>query len=116
MIEQRRPATRPDTEWLIRQIRLFFEDKFFLSLQMTPMKADQIDQLSFLETALAEHIAYWATGCEDAKVMRLVKALGRVQVWARVHPWTGMGDAGEYKEGVGLLRDIDAALAAVEEA
>ena len=68
MIEQRRPATRPDTEWLIRQIRLFFAGKFFPYLQMTLI----------LETALAEHILGNWLCIEDAKVMRLVKALEAV--------------------------------------
>ena len=40
----------------------------------------------------------------------LLAAAERIQRWAQEYPWTGLGDATGYDEGVGMLAELQAAI------
>jgi len=40
----------------------------------------------------------------------LLEACETINAWARKHPWTGLGDAQDYRDGVNLLKGLKAAI------
>ena len=64
------------------------------------------------ERILEHIIAAYPSSPQGLAAKALADLLVRVRVFARKYPWTGLADAKGYVEGIGLLRDIDAALAA----